>query len=553
MSLIFYNILYYLKRKQKSFQQSLTTYTYVHPKYIEPLLSNLNQLSNKQNLRESFDLFKNNEVFVFGKIFGPIRFDYDYFNNYQFEKNVYKPAYFNKADIKVPYEIGRLQFLQKINLYFIQSKEVQKEIKSVSKIYCELLDQIKTSNANHVLWNSPMDVAIRMINLILDRNIKCVINENEDNKLLDELIIKHFEFIKINYENKGNVVGNHYFVELVATLFFLKNYSFKDVDLEIDKIIKEIESEINSQFNSDFTNFEGSTHYTALMIEALLLIYLSLENDESYKELTKKIKNIIIENKTFLKLLTIDNELSQIGDNDSGRLFYFLYDEKDPLNMIWLFDLIDLLIKNETKNSIHKYSVENSDSIEIESLLKVEHQTISIFQKEFDYYAYPDFGIYIWKNSTDYLSIRCGNLGQNGVGGHAHYDQLSIECYSNGKWFARDPGTGTYTDNIKVRNKYRSAESHWGPNLMFKNNQSFKECFELNNLEPGKVLIFSQNQFLGKAKFNDVTIYREIKIMDGQLNITDFSEDSSLNQYKSWSSREDGSKYSFSKGYKRFN
>ena len=68
-------------------------------------------------------------------------------------------------------------------------------------------------------------------------------------------------------------------------------------------------------------------------------------------------------------------------------------------------------------------------------------------------------------------------MGQNGIGGHAHYDQLSIECYSNGKWFARDPGTGTYTDNIKVRNTYRSVESHWGPNLMFKNNQSFKKCF----------------------------------------------------------------------------
>ena len=45
----------------------------------------------------------------------------------------------------------------------------------------------------------------------------------------------------------------------------------------MDKVIKEIESEIISQFNSDFTNFEGSTHYTALMIEALLLIYLSLK------------------------------------------------------------------------------------------------------------------------------------------------------------------------------------------------------------------------------------------------------------------------------------
>ena len=59
--------------------------------------------------------------------------------------------------------------------------------------------------------------------------------------------------------------------------------------------------------------------------------------------------------------------------------------------------------------------------------------------------------------------------------------------------------------------------------------------------------------YYGKAKFNDVTIYRKIKIMDGQLNITDFSEDSSLSEYKRWSSRKDGSKYSFSKGYKRFN
>ena len=58
---------------------------------------------------------------------------------------------------------------------------------------------------------------------------------------------------------------------------------------------------------------------------------------------------------------------------------------------------------------------------------------------------------------------------------------------------------------------------------------------------------------VGKAKINDVTIYRKIKIMDGQLNITDFSEDSSLSEYKRWSSRKDGSKYSFSKGYKRFN
>ncbi|MDA8897021.1 heparinase II/III-family protein [Acidimicrobiia bacterium] len=31
------------------------------------------------------------------------------------------------------------------------------------------------------------------------------------------------------------------------------------------------------------------------------------------------------------------------------------------------------------------------------------------------------------------------------MGGHSHYDQLSIECFTDNKWIARDPGTGTYT------------------------------------------------------------------------------------------------------------
>ena len=34
-------------------------------------------------------------------------------------------------------------------------------------------------------------------------------------------------------------------------------------------------------------------------------------------------------------------ELSQIGDNDSGRLFYFAFDEDKPLKMQWLINLIE--------------------------------------------------------------------------------------------------------------------------------------------------------------------------------------------------------------------
>ena len=47
-----------------------------------------------------------------------------------------------------------------------------------------------------------------------------------------------------------------------------------------------------------------------------------------------------------------NGELSQIGDNDSGRLFYFGFSESMPLKMTWLIDLIGNLYKEEDFSKI---------------------------------------------------------------------------------------------------------------------------------------------------------------------------------------------------------
>ena len=475
----------------------------------------------------------------------------DFFKKYEFSNRKLKPAYFNIADVKVPYEASRLQHLQKQNL--INSIETMKVLDSETLV-------VKVDKFPLIYWNSPMDVAIRLINLIIHRqflahesNRSIIFDDSEE--LLDAYISQNYQYVKDNLENEGNVVGNHYLIELSAMLFYLANYETKNSVIETEFVLSELKNEINNQFNKEGTNFEGSTHYAAFATEALILCKISLQDLHQTSDLSSVIDKLIMINKKFLELLIIDDELSQIGDNDSGRIFYFAFEEEKPLKLTWLIKMIESLEINESQ-SINKNDNTNRVSKEIPNLKdykRVKHPEIKLFSKDYEAYAYPEFGIFIWRNESEYLSIRCGPVGQNGVGGHSHYDQLSIECFTDNKWIARDPGTGTYTDNISTRNKFKSLEYHWGPNIdiNFKKEDEF-DCFKLNNMSDGNVLTFSKESFFGVAEFNKSKIFRKIKLVNGVLSIEDYSKLQNLQQYESWGENTSGIKRQFSEGYKRF-
>ena len=473
----------------------------------------------------------------------------DFFKSYDFSNRKLKPAFFNIADVKVPYEASRLQHLQKQNL--INSIEATKKLDTEALV-------VEVDKFPLIYWNSPMDVAIRLINLIIHRqflahksNKSIIFDDSEE--LLDSYISQNYQYVKDNLENEGKVVGNHYLIELSAMLFFLANYETKNSVADTKFVIEELKIEIARQFNDEGTNFEGSTHYSAFATEALILCNLSMKELNQSTDLLTSINRLILLNKKFLSLLINNDELSQIGDNDSGRIFYFAFEEEKPLKLSWLIKMIESLEINE-KLIISDHIFEVSEEIPILKDYKhVKHPEIKVFSKDYEAYAYPEFGIFIWRNESEYLSIRCGPVGQNGVGGHSHYDQLSIECFTDNKWIARDPGTGTYTDDITIRNKFKSLEYHWGPNIniKFKKEDEF-DCFKLNNMSDGNVLTFNKESFLGVAEFNGNKIYRKMELNEGILLIEDFSKLQNLQQYDSWGEKTGGVKRQFSEGYKRF-
>jgi len=490
----------------------------------------LNYLSKK-----TVDLY--DDLKIFGKDLKEYELSKDIFSDFDFSNKKLKPAFFNVADVKVPYEASRLQYLQKTNSGNI-------DVNKFPLIY----------------WNSPMDVAIRNINLIFhllaienDYAGTKILGNNKD--LITTYISQHYEFINNNLENSGDVVGNHYLIELTSLLLTIATFSFDGDKEEYIFFHDELSKELDRQFYEDGTNFEGSTHYSAFVVEALILCKLAVEEIDKNSILLDRIEEIIKSNKFFLSSLVNKGELSQIGDNDSGRIFYHAFNEKKPLKMDWLFDLIDSLYpeSSEYRKIQDKFNNEiNNEAPTLNKYKKVLHKPIKVFSSDYKAYSFKDFGIFVWRNEDQYFSVRCGPIGQNGVGGHSHYDQLAIECFTNDKWIARDPGTGTYTDNIEIRNKYRSLEYHWGPKaeIKFPKEDEF-DCFRLNYMSDGEVLLFDKNNFLGYAEFNGKRIYRKIYINDGIVTIEDYSEDVDLEEYTTWGEEKEGIKVKFSEGYKR--
>ena len=142
-------------------------------------------------------------------------------------------------------------------------------------------------------------------------------------------------------------------------------------------------------------------------------------------------------------------------------------------------------------------------------------------------YPYAGMGLYIFKSSHLYMTVRCGEVGQNGNGGHAHNDQLSLTLRIDGEDIIVDPGTYLYTPLPERRNEFRATAAHFTIQ---------KEGMEQNPWHPGRMGLFSMVHETTFAKVLLLTlnaivmehsgfgekVYRVVEILENEVRIQDF-------------------------------
>ena len=142
--------------------------------------------------------------------------------------------------------------------------------------------------------------------------------------------------------------------------------------------------------------------------------------------------------------------------------------------------------------------------------------------------GYPGFGVYVFRSPRLFLAVRCGEIGQNGNGGHAHNDQLGIELVVDGRNLVRDPGTYVYTPLPEARNAYRSVEAHAAPRLDGREPSRLDlGLFQLQGDPAAVCLVFDGTVFLGRHVGYGPALYRRVEVLADRVRVTDWCEDAS--------------------------
>jgi len=322
---------------------------------------------NTSNLRESQQIWrlvcKNHTLQDICYI--PIDWHIDFKSGYRWrEYTWYKDIRFGDklgADVKVPWELARMQHLPMIAWAYALSSQDKKGFQPAS-IYVrefrnEILDFIATNPPRYgVNWCCTMDVGIRVSNWLVAYDMFRAFGAEFDHEfevVLTNSVYQHGKHCLENLEYSQEFRSNHYLSDITGLLFAAAYLpETQETTCWFAFSVQELVSEMGFEFNADGSNFEASTSYHRLSAEimlysAILCLLLPIERLRAiknydhqrfrslpplrpYEKQEYNFDSATIFPDSFWErlekaveftrdIIKPNGEIPQFGDNDSGR------------------------------------------------------------------------------------------------------------------------------------------------------------------------------------------------------------------------------------------
>lgn len=183
------------------------------------------------------------------------------------------------ADVKLPWEMGRLQHLPQLALCAILAKERTPGFGPADRYAREASNQLLDFLALNpprfgVNWMCPMDVGIRVVNIIVSVELLHAAGLAPAQQIVDVVqraIREHAEHILAHLEWSTSGRSNHYLANLVGLLWAaIYLHAAPRSNAMLAGAAAELLAEADLQFGDDGGNYEGSTNYHRLSGEFVL-------------------------------------------------------------------------------------------------------------------------------------------------------------------------------------------------------------------------------------------------------------------------------------------
>jgi hypothetical protein len=403
-------------------------------------------------------------------------------------------------EVKWPWELSRLQHLPAMAAR-IGNSDTCSDDDIAQEVRAQIID-FTASNPPcfGVNWVCAMDVGIRAANIALAVDLCRSAGakwEDEFLRLVSATLRDHGRFLVKNLEWGASLSSNHYLGDIAGLLACGLYLQDKEASDWATFAGREIVIELAKQFHECGSNFEGSTCYHRLSSE-LMTYSIALMLNTSWRDpeqasrwwcgptrnyragaappatshsrtpsghqipFDATLSERIVGMARFIQSIQRhDGTIPIIGDDDSGR-FVRLMQRVDPT-----VDLLDhshvIAVVGGLFSNLCIPGRETAETKWIRELVGECQLTATSDLKPRRHSEWSEFGLQVWSRPGYQMTLRCGSVGQNENGGHAHSDQLSITLDIGGRPCVIDPGTGVYTPDHAMRNVFRSVQSHNSP------------------------------------------------------------------------------------------
>lgn len=509
----------------------------------------------------------------------PIDWQLDFRSGYRWDSRAWfrdVPTFAARgADIKVPWELGRMQHLPWLAAAFALGRAGHPEAESPETYMREYVQQVLDFIATNpprfgVQWCCPMDVALRAVSWLVTHDLLVGYGAEfpeSFEKIFAASLRDHGRHVSAHLEWDPLVRGNHYLADICG-LAYLGAYLPSNPETEswLQLASQELVREIRDQFHPDGGNFEASTGYHLLSAEMVLhttalLLALpdekqasivmpttvrrsrSLDDDEAPREEIPRwppdvayVDRLAGMERFCRAAADLDGIAPAVGDHDSGRFLRLLprVDEDgvdlelDYASLIHGFP--KLLGKEENDRfplpqpALARYQI--ADRLrDAPSFVEIQGEGLRTGLR---CHSFPDSGFRIYRSERLHLLIRCGSYGQNGNGGHAHNDQLSFTMSVDGCPLFIDPGSFVYSPFPEERNRFRSTAMHNTLQLGQREQSELPEeldgLFRLPDQAHGEVRQFDGDAFEGFHRGFGLEYVRRLEVQSDGVSGFDMLE-----------------------------